>query len=330
MRMRWQARLALVVGALLIAVPILLSSNVRGNAATLEARWSLLDRANATSFVPGANGTNAGYEIVSLGAAGPSTALSTYRYGGPDFTPPMTPIVSCTGSISAASLNLDVSGAYPYAGCVFFVGVTNSGDGAIRVSLGSLDANATVTCDKPGCQASDVDMVAGGPTAAEANALCRTSGTVTNTEGTAYTLAPGAVLACPLFVTVLQPAKEGATYVVRITPPPLESQHEPVVLVPGAPSDPGIGSEASPSASAEPSTPTPTATPTATPTRVPTDVVEGARTPGAGAGSTPHPPSTGTGVLIQRSSAAGGPLPIVLMALGVALLLFVAWPRERR
>jgi hypothetical protein len=35
-------------------------------------------------------------------------------------------------------------------------------------------------------------------------------------------------------------------------------------------------------------------------------------------------------VLIQRSSAAGGPLPIVLMALGVALLLFVAWPRERR
>ena len=142
-----------------------------GAAATLEARWSLYDRANASSFQAGVNGiaapgAGAGYEIVSFDSVGISAGLATYVYGGADLPAahggPMDPIVTCSASFTATEMFLTVDGAYPYAGCVFFLGVANTGDSPFRVSLGGLDEHATVTCNAPGCLASDVDVLGGG------------------------------------------------------------------------------------------------------------------------------------------------------------------------
>ena len=179
---------------------------------------------------------------------------------------------------------------------------------AVQVQLGSLDSHATVTCNVSGCQASDVDIVGGGPTAAEANALCRAfDGTVSN-DGLLYTIDPGTTFVCPLFVTVLQPAKEDAQYVVIITPPGLTGGENPNVLETPTP------------VVETPAVVEPTATPT--PESSITDVAKGERTPG--------PPGTGTGYIIQRSHPGGGVAPAVIVCFALALGCALFWVFPRR
>ena len=115
------------VALLLVVGAVLFSRLTPTSAASLEATWSLFERADALSFVPGTTATSAGYEIVSFAAVGPSAGLSTYQYGGADLVPPQPPIVTCSATVEPTDLALLVDNAYPYAGCVFFVGVENTG-----------------------------------------------------------------------------------------------------------------------------------------------------------------------------------------------------------
>jgi hypothetical protein len=285
-----------------------------GAAATLEARWSLYGRANATSFQAGATGVaapgaGAGYEIVSFDGVGISTGLATYVYGGPDLPPahggPIAPIVTCNAAFTATEMFLTVDGAYPYAGCVFFLGVQNTGDTAFRVRLGGLDEHATVTCDAPGCLPSDVDLLGGGANANDVAALCREfGGSVTAVGADIYSVPPGATFVCPLFVTVLQPAKEGATYVVVISPPPPETR----ILIPLTIPSPTN----TPTRTIAPKT-DPTATPTPTPTATPIAATEGEKTPGP---ATPQPPRTGNGIVLRGGRQHGYDALTALLFLG--------------
>ena len=123
-------------------------------------------------------------------------------------------------------MNLQVAGAYPYAGCVFYVGATNIGDGVVTIELGSLTADATVACTGLGCQASDIEMVAGGPNQEVIDALCRFEGAVEPAGGPLlFQLAPEATVICPLFIALLQPAAEDASYRISVIPPPPEASN---------------------------------------------------------------------------------------------------------
>ena len=327
-----RVRAALVVSVALVAVVLLLATAGPGSAASLSAQWAIFDRNGSASFYPGTAPATHGYEVVSFAAAGPSAALSTYVYGGPDLTPPMAPLVTCSLTVTPTALALTVDGAYPYAGCVYFVGVTNTGSAPIQVSLGSLDNNAVVTCNAPGCSRTDLDILAGATDPGTVNTICRTIGSgpggVSLAGGLTYNIAPGFTFVCPFFVTVLQPAKEAATYQVSITPPPLTPGDGSQTLE--VPPPPGAGGNA-PSELATPtptstaaSTPTPTPSPTSSPQ--PTNIVRGERTPGPG---NPKPPATGSGVLVQRSSGNRQVAPIVAALALLLSSLLLAWPRRR-
>ena len=176
-----------------------------------------------------------------------------------------------------------------------------------------------MSCDVAGCQASDLDIVGGGSSSAIATELCRTTGTVTQADLT-YTLEVGATLTCPFFVTVLQPAKEGAHYTVRITPPALDTQQEDPTATPTSEltetGNTQLNNIPRPAPTAtSTSRPSATATPTSTPTSLtPTSVVRGVRTPG--------PPATGSGKLIQRPGGSAGDST----GTWIAALLLQRWP----
>ncbi|MDZ7728645.1 MAG: hypothetical protein U5Q44_10890 [Dehalococcoidia bacterium] len=212
-----------------IALFALLDDQQSADAQTVEATWRIHDRAGTGSFEAGANEVTPGsgqegYEIISFDAVGLSAGLSTYTYGGADLSPPQPQVVSCDAAFTGSSMALQVDGAYPYAGCVFFVGAENTGEEPIQVELGALDEDAEVACDTDGCESSDVDILAGGPDAATIGELCQESGGVANTDGLVYELEAGAEFVCPVFVTVLQPANENTTYQVEIVPPPPETE----------------------------------------------------------------------------------------------------------
>src|SRR5690606_33167110 len=108
----------------------------------------------------------------------------------PEFGGPMQSIVSCGSSFTATEIFLNVEGAYPFAGCVFFVGVSNTGDEPVRVHLGMFDENAVVTCDTAGCQGSDIEVMAGGPDAASALEACQVQGQISVLADDVLALAP--------------------------------------------------------------------------------------------------------------------------------------------
>ena len=316
-----------------IAIVVSLVGGVRfqeGSAAPLEATWSLYSRANSTPFIVGAPGGTGGYEIVSFAAAGPSDALETYVYGGPDLSPPMPALVTCAATMQPTTVELTVGNGYPYAGCVYFLGVSNTGSNPIRVDLGSLEANATVVCNVSGCGRGDIDIVAGGRTAAEIGQLCSGPATLTG-PNLRYVIAPGDTFVCPLFIVVLQPAKENATYRIEIVPPPLDNENQELETPTATPTSttPGKTTDRSNTFSTPTPTLTPTKpTPTPTPSPTPISTAAGERTPGAIA--TPVAPSTGSGVLVQR--AGGNPVsPILVIAGGLLVIwLVLAWPERRR
>lgn len=319
----------LFVGAVAVAV-LGLANYQNGSAATLEARWSLYGRASAGSFEPGltavaAPGSGAGYEVVSFAAAGLAAGLSSYLYGGPDLPVanggPLPGIVSCTASFTATSIELSVSGAYPYAGCVFFPGVTNTGDTAIRVELGPLTADAAVTCTAPGCQRTDVELLAGG-LAGDEDIRCRAEGgTFERVTGSVFALSPGATVACPLFVIVLQPAKENAIYRVEITPPPVSEPPSTQVLDEPPPGPPSGRVDQPPVVDMAPP---PVEDPDET---EPVEPVAGERTPGPA--PTPVAPATGSATLVQGGSGGGsaGIAGVLLLAAAVLAAAGLAWPR---
>ena len=350
------------VRAVMVAIIVLMTvafgfaSYRSSEAATLSGTWSLYQRANTTSFVSGAAGSatspGIGYEIVSLDAKGLAAGLSTYVYGGADLPPakggPMVKIVDCTASFTPTDMRVKVDGGYPYAGCVFFLGVTNTGATPLAVNLGGLTAEATVTCPvgHPNCRATDFDVLAGGTNDATIRANCRafdSAGVAADSkilvgdgnifkQALTYTIPPGITWSCPLFLVILQPASENTTYTIVITPPTIERPPTDVLPTP-TPPPPGVASTSVPPA---PSVAPPTgATVVAgtsvvppAPTATPIDAAAGARTPGPV--TTPAAPGTGTGLRVQRSPATGVQLlPAILILFGLGLALFVAWPKRR-
>ena len=344
-------RLVLLAGVMLTAVLVLIGTTGRGRAAGPTAEWRLYARANTTTFAAGgssiaAPGNGAGYEIVSFDAVPLSTGLATYRYGGPDLPPPRGPmpaIVSCTASFTSTGMSLQVTGAYPYAGCVFFLGVTNIGTGPIQVQLGGLDGEELFGCDTTGCEISDLDIVAGGLDAATVAALCTESGGDTVAAGgLRYSIPVGGTFVCPLFLTVLQPANELTNYEIE------------VVRGPGPDPSPSPTS----TSTRDPlrlQTPTPTNTPTNTPvpgqTPIPTTTASPTRqidrtdlltpTPPAGstpggsidpgglASPTPLPPVTGSGILAPGHGGRFVPAFVILALSLLAAGMIMGWPRRR-
>ena len=320
-------RAAWAVAGLLAVLAVGVLRFEAGSAATIEARWELFGRADAASFAPGGTpidgpGTGAGYEIVSFAAAGPSTALDTYMYGGADLPGahggPMPPLVSCESSFTATELFLDVQGAYPFAGCVFFIGVSNTGEEPVRVHLGMFDEHAMVTCNAPGCERSDIELMAGGPDASSALAACNVQGETVELADDVLALAPGSRLVCPVFVVVLQPAAEGAIYTLVIEPPPLTTTTTTVQTfdpgtdqVPAGPPPGNVEVPIDEEPSAEPETPT--------------EAVEGERT--RGPEPTPAPPDTGSGMLVQRERESGTAWIAVFM-LGAACVVLAVGLRQ--
>lgn len=293
-----------------------------GAAATLEARWEMYERANAGGFEPGetpveAPGAGTGYEIVSFAAAGLGEAFGSYMYGGLDLPAehggPMAPVVGCSSSFTASEMFLEVSGAYPFAGCVFFLGISNTGDEPIRVHLGALDGDAEVTCDTAGCEASDIEMVAGSPDAGDALTGCELDGEVGPGEGDVLALAAGSTLVCPVFVIVLQPANEATRYTVVIEPPELETPGPEILTFEPEPQPPGLTNQPPddviehPDTDEEPEPPSPT------------DVVEGERTPGPE--PTPIPPDTGTALVQRYAESQTSQLATVLFGLAAGVLV---------
>lgn len=337
MRPNVPGRAAMVLTLVFVVAAVMLAAAGPSAAASLEARWALHARQDANSFVAGAAPFAGGYEVVSFAAAGPSANLAAFKYGGADLVPPQPPIVSCTATVGPSTLDLHVGGVYPFAGCVFFVAVENTGGEPIRVDLAALDNAATVTCSAPGCLPSDVDIVAGGGDAATIAALCGADGGTVTHAGARYTIPPGATFTCPFFVTVLQPAKENAQYLVKITPPPIDGGDPQELQSPtpspsstiatfGSPFAPPSNTTgrivATPTPTLPPAIATPSPTPSPTPTAV--ETVAGARTPGPGA--TPLAPSTGSGgELIQRAPGASGINPLVVLAAGAGLLSALLW-----
>lgn len=327
------ARLAAAfLAAVLVAVAV--GTWETGEAQVVEARWSLYERADAASFVPGgtpidAPGSGAGYEIVSFAATGPSTALETYMYAGPDLPPehggPLPSIVSCASEFTLTEMFLSVDGAYPFAGCVFFLGVANTGTEPLGMHLGMAAEHAETTCSAPGCQASDIEMLAGGPDASTALSSCVLDGDAAVLLDDVVSLAPGSVLVCPVFIVVLQPAAEGATYTIVIEPPPpvTTSTSNVATFDPGPPPQggPPPGSTSTDPVDEATATPIQTATPS------PIDDVEGERTPGASA--TPAPPDTGSGTLVQRQSESETAWLGVFALIAALVIVALAWLKPR-
>ncbi|MBX7111281.1 MAG: hypothetical protein K1X87_05465 [Dehalococcoidia bacterium] len=213
-----------LVAFVLTAIGILaaLLAGSRGSSALgLQATWSISGRLDASAFRAGSQlaAGGQGFEVISFGAAGPTAALSTYRYGGPDLAPiPQRRFVTCAASASAGRLTLNIGNAFPYAGCVFFPTVTNTGTSAIEVDLGSLQQPAGVFCGRSTCK---VDIVAGGTDEAGVADRCISTGSVAraSTSLLTYRLASGASMTCPVFVVLLQPASEATTYAVTVDAP---------------------------------------------------------------------------------------------------------------
>ncbi len=320
--MRVSRRILLAL-AVALGLSGLFASRSEGSAAPIEMTWSLFGRADVTSFEPGVGpaGVPAGYEIVSFDAVGLAAGLSTYTYGGADLPPalggPLPALLTCEATATGSELHLEVTGAYPYAGCVFFVGATNTGEEAARFELGPLSEDANVTCNVAGCLASDVEMLAGAA-GDDPVSGCEVTGGVTQIDGALYALAPGGRVVCPVFVIVLQPAEENAEYVVEILPPEPQPAPEAEVIL----DDPPPGLIDRPSQLAP--TATPTAEPaTATPTSpAPTADIAGERTPGA----TPIAPATGEAVVVRDGGVEGAPAAGLLLLAGAGLLLVAAWP----
>ncbi len=348
--MSGRGRILAIVLIVLGTVGTLWATGSAGNAQTIEAHWSLYERANNTDFVAGtvridAPNSVSGYEIVGLGAVGVNESLADFHYGGPDFNPPMPPIVTCGANFTLTSMNLSVSGAYPYAGCVFFIGVTNaSPEGSMAVELGPLSDDIPVTCVGGTCLRTDLDVLAGGNTVEDITNYCRIYGTgpggVVNSGGLRYEIFPGYTFVCPVFVTVLQPACEDCDYTFEVTrevPTPTES----ALLVENTPTETGTPRTNTPTATNTPVPPTATNTPVPpvppTATITPIEAEEGVRTPGpegttSSVSVTPAPPSTGSGGVLVRYEQNEPPrvLPIFLVLLGVLLCLATAWPAAKR
>lgn len=345
--MRWTPFLLV---ASLLAVVAGFTLTMRGSAAAQSVgQWALYERAGDVppfrAALPGViMAQPAGYEIVGLGAVGVSDSLADYHYAGPDFTPPLPPIVGCTANVEATVIRVGVTNAYPYAGCVFYIGVENQGPGPLRVSLGQLDASVPVACAGGVCQGSDIDVMAGGRTAAAINQLCVQSGPpVTGDANLVYTIPAGSTFICPLFIVVLQPACENCTYSFTVTPPPTES-----TVISGNTPTPTPETPVPTQGIPETPTPVPTATRTLTPppaetpsaTATPlTPTVEataGVRTPGTGTATviseaTPRPPDTGNVLIRHTSDGSGGAAGPLLLVAGLLLFaLTVVVSRMRR
>ncbi|MBI2765103.1 MAG: hypothetical protein HYX53_04235 [Chloroflexi bacterium] len=359
MTQRTRSRLLVVIAG--IAFVLLFAAATTGNAAPATASWSLYNRANATSFVAGAGlqppASGGGWEIVSFDAQPVATGLATYLYGGADLPParggPLS-LISCAAVATPLSLSVTVANGYPYGGCVFFVGVTNTGAAPLQVRLGGLDGGEAVSCSAPGCRSSDIELVAGGPDAAAIAALCRTEGgTLEPVSGLVYGIPAGATLVCPLFVTVLQAARENATYVVAIAPhaPAPEPTPSPsptpssatatatATSVSTAPNNCiGCGPTLPPRTStsgAGLATRTPAAAPSTTPTPPPSTATAAATAVGRATAAVtvvPKPPVTGTGLLSNQSAGRGArPLLLLFVVLGAFGTAFaVIWAGDRR
>ena len=194
-------------------------------------------------------------------------------------------------------------------------------DVAARFELGPLGEDATVTCNAPGCEASDIEVLAG-DAGDDPLALCRVEGGSVSLEDGVYSLPPGALVVCPVFVIVLQPASEGASYLLEITPPPPEE----VLDEPDGPDqsfqNPLVNREPPPGEA-------PTATPTEEPTPSPeptVTLVAGERTPGP---ATPIPPSTGDSVVVTAHEPGRGPAAALLVVAGVVCGVVALWPLRR-
>lgn len=359
-------RLMLIAGVILATIMALLATGSAG-AATIEGHWSMYSRQDATSFKAGTTpfavpDTLPGYEIVGMDAKGVTESLDTYQYWGASHVPPVPEIVSCSATVAPPVMSLSVQGAYPFGGCVFFLGVTNAGDTELRVDLGPAPGDTLpVACFGGPCVASDVDVLAGGHTQADIAERCTIIGTgpggvVPVGDSLSYLISPEYTFVCPLFVVVMQPACEDCEYTFEITPGPTETPTTPIstetppliaetqVTSGDTPTPTATATPEPPTATPTPGSPTPTPTDTATPTATPVDTVEGVRTPGVATATptrtpvssvqtvvpTPRPPSSGTGVLVRRTSEEPHSIvPIGLVALATILCLAIAWPANR-
>ena len=191
--------------------------------------WTVHDRVDATSFVPaeapvGLPGP--GYEIVSFDAALPSAGLSPYVYGGLDLPaslggPLSESLVACSVDFEAGALKMSVVGAFPYSGCVFFLGVRAPADETQVFDLTLLPNVFEVMCDTPGCGPEDVELLFGGTTPEEVETLCLPLNDPEQFErdGNLYTIAGSDIMICPMFVTVAQSSNEATLYEVWVVPP---------------------------------------------------------------------------------------------------------------
>ena len=366
-----RARMLVIAGIAMVTLGVLFASGSGGSAATFEGTWSIYERQDATSFVAGntpvltANPLP-GHEIVGMGAVGVTTSLADYKYWGLAAVPVELPIVSCSASITQPVMSLSVVGAYPFAGCVFFLGVKNTGESPLTIELGSPGSDVPISCGPGTCSGANLDVLAGGKTPAEAASLCRAfdssgaggaagnAGITHSGDNLRYTIAAGFTYVCPIFLVVLQPACENCTYHFEITPP---TPTPPLTVVSGTtptptPITPVVVSETTPTPTPTlpggGTAPTPTNTPvpatstsTSTPTPTPVETVAGVRTSGPGTPTaasaltpvpTPRPPDSGTGLLVVRGQSGEPPsiLPIVLLSLATLLCLAIAWPAGRR
>lgn len=227
--------LALVLTAIGVVAALLVGTS-GSSAIGLQATWSLTGRAGAAAFRGGPELplSGQGFEVISFAGVGPTAALGTYRYGGPERS-----AVTCGAGAAAGLLTLNVGNTFPYTGCVFFPVVTNTGARAIEVDFGSLTQPGGVFCGLVTCR---VDIVAGGTDEAGVTDRCTTAGTVARATGTllTYRLSPGASITCPIFVVLLQPASEATTYTVTIDPPaPRPPVREYLDVGPAPPPVPG-------------------------------------------------------------------------------------------
>ena len=365
--MSGRARMLVIAGIAMVTLGVLFASGSGGSAATFEGTWSIYERQDATSFVAGntpvltANPLP-GHEIVGMGAVGVTTSLADYKYWGLAAVPVELPIVSCSASITQPVMSLSVVGAYPFAGCVFFLGVKNTGESPLTIELGSPGSDVPISCGPGTCSGANLDVLAGGKTPAEAASLCRAfpddPGTPGHLDGVSndgsnlrYIIAVGTTFVCPVFLVVLQPACENCTYHFEITPP---TPTPPLTVVSATtpsptPITPDVVTEPTPTPTLPGgggTVPTPTNTPvpatsTSTSTLTPVSTVAGVRTPGPGTPTaasaltpvpTPRPPDSGTGLLVVRGQSGEPPsiLPIVLLSLATLLCLAIAWPAGRR
>ncbi len=218
--------LSLVALGLLGAAAILALDSRATLAGQAEVTWAIAGRSASTEFFPGHEPPppgEQGFEIVAAGVegglVGPSGNVDAYQYAAS--AGPETPrFVRCHAELSASlqAIVLLVDGGYPFAGCVYYLAVRNSGPLPIDLDLGQLDDGSGVFCNGPDCK---VDLLAGGSTAGRLAATCQFSGAAPPPApgSLVISLQPGAEAVCPLFVVVLQAAAENTTYRVAIRAP---------------------------------------------------------------------------------------------------------------